>query len=65
MAELPTGTVTFLYTDIEGNTRRWERDVRPLCGHLDAATFAAAWAAGRAMVLDEAIAYALEEPADG
>src|SRR3712207_1033234 len=24
MAELPTGTVTFLYTDIEGSTRRWE-----------------------------------------
>src|SRR5215213_8928583 len=21
---LPTGTVTFLYTDIEGSTRRWE-----------------------------------------
>jgi class 3 adenylate cyclase len=26
MAELPTGTVTFLYTDIEGSTRLWERD---------------------------------------
>lgn len=24
MAELPTGTVTFLYTDIEASTRRWE-----------------------------------------
>jgi len=24
MAELPTGTVTFLFTDIEGSTRRWE-----------------------------------------
>ena len=24
MAELPTGTVTFLYTDVEGSTRRWE-----------------------------------------
>src|SRR5215216_1275644 len=22
--DLPTGTVTFLYTDIEGSTRRWE-----------------------------------------
>ena len=25
MAELPTGTVTFLYTDIEGSTARWEQ----------------------------------------
>ena len=24
MFSLPTGTVTFLYTDIEGSTRRWE-----------------------------------------
>ena len=24
MVELPTGTVTFLFTDIEGSTRRWE-----------------------------------------
>src|SRR5262245_36995324 len=25
MAEPPTGTVTFLYTDLEGSTARWER----------------------------------------
>ena len=25
MAELPSGTVTFLFTDIEGSTVRWER----------------------------------------
>ncbi len=24
MLDLPTGTVTFLFTDIEGSTRRWE-----------------------------------------
>ena len=24
MPDLPTGTVTFLYTDIEGSTQRWE-----------------------------------------
>ena len=26
MADLPSGTVTFLFTDIEGSTERWERD---------------------------------------
>ncbi|HVA24292.1 MAG TPA: adenylate/guanylate cyclase domain-containing protein, partial [Chloroflexota bacterium] len=25
MASLPGGTVTFLFTDIEGSTRRWEK----------------------------------------
>jgi hypothetical protein len=30
------------------------------CIQLDDATFAAAWAAGRAMTLEQAIAYALE-----
>jgi predicted ATPase/class 3 adenylate cyclase/uncharacterized protein HemY len=25
MTELPTGTITFLFTDIEGSTRRWEQ----------------------------------------
>ena len=25
MSDLPTGTVTFLFTDIEGSTRRWEQ----------------------------------------
>ena len=24
MSELPTGTVTFLFTDLEGSTRLWE-----------------------------------------
>jgi hypothetical protein len=42
-----------------------ERQVAALRAQLDPATFAAAWAEGRAMTLDEAIAYALEEPADG
>ena len=26
MGELPRGTVTFLFTDVEGSTRRWEHD---------------------------------------
>ena len=26
MAELPSGTVTFLFTDIAGSTALWERD---------------------------------------
>ena len=26
MVERPSGTVTFLFTDIEGSTRRWETD---------------------------------------
>src|SRR4051794_36880187 len=26
MADLPSGTVTFLFTDIEGSTARWERE---------------------------------------
>lgn len=26
MAELPRGTVIFLFTDIEGSTALWERD---------------------------------------
>ena len=28
MASLPTGTLTFLFTDIEGSTKMWERDSR-------------------------------------
>jgi class 3 adenylate cyclase len=26
MPDLPSGTVTFLFTDIEGSTRRWQQD---------------------------------------
>jgi predicted ATPase/class 3 adenylate cyclase len=34
MAELPTGTVTFLFTDIEGSTRLWERHPTPMRASL-------------------------------
>src|ERR671921_622780 len=30
MVGLPTGTVTFLFTDIEGSTRLWERDAQAM-----------------------------------
>jgi class 3 adenylate cyclase len=26
MSEIPSGTITFLFTDIEGNLQMWERD---------------------------------------
>ncbi len=34
MADLPTGTVTFLFTDIEGSTRKWERHPEAMAGAL-------------------------------
>lgn len=32
----PTGVVTFLFTDIEGSTRRWEADAAEMCTALAA-----------------------------
>jgi predicted ATPase/class 3 adenylate cyclase len=34
MADLPTGTVTFLFTDIEGSTRLWEQHPQAMAGAL-------------------------------
>jgi predicted ATPase/class 3 adenylate cyclase/DNA-binding CsgD family transcriptional regulator len=34
MADLPTGTVTFLFTDIEGSTRLWEQYPQAMAGAL-------------------------------
>ena len=34
MAELPTGTVTFLFTDVEGSTRLWEEHPEAMQGAL-------------------------------
>jgi hypothetical protein len=32
MSSIPTGTVTFLFTNIEGSTKRWERQPRAMTG---------------------------------
>ncbi|HLZ69856.1 MAG TPA: adenylate/guanylate cyclase domain-containing protein [Dehalococcoidia bacterium] len=32
MAELPTGTITFLFTDVEGSTRLWEQHPQTMRG---------------------------------
>ena len=34
MAELPSGTVTFLFTDLEGSTRLWEEHPEAMPGAL-------------------------------
>ncbi len=34
MASRPTGTVAFLFTDVEGSTRRWELDPEKMAGAL-------------------------------
>ncbi len=34
MADLPTGTVTFLFTDIAGSTRLWEQHPQAMAGAL-------------------------------
>jgi len=35
MADLPSGTITFLFTDIEGSTSLWERDPEAMQSALD------------------------------
>jgi hypothetical protein len=79
MPSLPTGTVSFLFTDIEGSTIAREtfgvtmpRPPRGDHKRFKEASleeqadpvFAAAWAEGRAMTLEQAIEYALrrEDP---
>ena len=39
----------------------YDRDVAAARAQLDEATFAAAWAEGRAMTMEQAMAYALED----
>jgi hypothetical protein len=73
MHSLPAGTVTFLFTDIEGSTTLlqrlgdrafahrsdYDRPVATIRDGLKEEAFAAAWAEGRAMTLEQAIEYAL------
>ena len=35
MPDLPSGTVTFLFTDIEGSTALWERDRRAMAAVVE------------------------------
>jgi class 3 adenylate cyclase len=35
MVAMPSGTVTFLFTDIEGSTRLWERDATAMRSTLN------------------------------
>ena len=35
MEELPSGTVTFLFTDIEGSTALWERDRKAMAAAVE------------------------------
>jgi class 3 adenylate cyclase len=65
-SELPSGTVTFLFTDVEGSTRLLEQlgeepYAEALSEHLlDEAAFAEAWEEGRKLSADEAVALALD-----
>jgi class 3 adenylate cyclase len=53
MADFPSGTVTFLFTDIQGSAERWERDRQGM----------AAAVAHRIALLDAAIPYQTRAPA--
>ena len=38
MPDLPSGTVTFLFTDIEGSTARWDRGREAMARAVDRLT---------------------------
>jgi class 3 adenylate cyclase len=66
---LPSGTVTFVFTDIEGSTQRWERDPQAMQAALrrhDALVRSALEAAGGYVfkTIGDAFCAAFERPAD-
>src|SRR5436305_7144655 len=68
--DLPTGTVTFLFTDIEGSTPLWEREpdrVRPALERHNAILRQAVTAHNGALykMIGDAIQAAFALPADG
>jgi class 3 adenylate cyclase len=64
MSSLPTGTVTFFFTDIQGSTRLWERDASrmqsALVRHNEIIESTVGAHGGKDMATEEAVAYALE-----
>ena len=68
MTDLPSGTVTFLFTDIEGSTRRWEEDPagmrRAVDRHLELLRQAVVEAGGHPFkVVGDALQAAFHTPA--
>jgi hypothetical protein len=56
----PSGTVTFLFTDIEGNTKRWEKHLEIMRAGMGDTTFEKARSRGRDMTTDQSIEYSRE-----
>jgi len=62
---MPTGTVTFLFTDIEGSTKlaqeqiEYEKQIADLRAGLGDESFNQCWDAGKSMTMEQAIQLAL------
>lgn len=55
----PSGTVTFLLTDLEGSTRMWEQDPEAMKAALGDEARRTLRDQGAAMIMGEAVSYAL------
>lgn len=55
----PSGTVTFLLTDLEGTTRMWEQDPEAMKAALGDEARRTLRDQGAAMTMGEAVSYAL------